>query len=34
LLFLMGAGICERSYADKGGKYQGQTDVTLPIVED
>lgn len=25
--------VCERSYKDKKGKYQGQTELTLPIVE-
>jgi dCTP deaminase len=29
-LFLKGEGPCEISYADKGGKYMGQTGVTLP----
>lgn len=24
---------CEKSYADKGGKYQGQTSITLPTVD-
>ncbi|MCD6034789.1 MAG: dcd [Rickettsiales bacterium] len=32
-LFLQGAGICEVSYADKGGKYQGQQGVTLPKID-
>ncbi|MDG1286480.1 MAG: dCTP deaminase [Rickettsiales bacterium] len=32
-LFLQGASECERSYADRKGKYQGQTGVTLPKVE-
>lgn len=31
LLFLRGE-LCETSYADRGGKYQGQTGVTLPRV--
>ncbi len=31
LVFLKGPG-CEWSYADKGGRYQGQTEVTLPFV--
>ena len=29
-LFLEGAGPCEVSYAERAGKYQGQTGVTLP----
>ncbi len=29
-LFLQGAGPCETSYADRAGKYMGQTGVTLP----
>lgn len=29
-LFLQGAGPCEVSYADRAGKYMGQTGVTLP----
>ena len=29
-LFLKGDSACEISYADKGGKYMGQTGVTLP----
>jgi dCTP deaminase len=33
LLFLMGDGICEQSYADKKGKYQGQVGVVLPRIE-
>ncbi len=34
-LFLRGEGECEVSYADRGGKYQGQTGVTLPrIIQD
>jgi dCTP deaminase len=33
LLFLTGDGLCEQSYADKKGKYQGQTGVTLPRIE-
>lgn len=32
-LFLKGEGICETSYRDRKGKYQGQTGVTLPRVE-
>jgi dCTP deaminase len=30
MLFLESDEICETSYADRGGKYQGQTGVTLP----
>ncbi len=30
LLFFEGDEVCERSYADKAGKYQDQVDVTLP----
>jgi dCTP deaminase len=33
LLFLAGDGICETSYKDKKGKYQGQVGVTLPRIE-
>ena len=33
LLFFAGDGICETSYADKKGKYQGQVEVTLPRIE-
>ena len=29
-LFLQGAGVCEVSYRDRKGKYQGQKGVTLP----
>jgi dCTP deaminase len=29
LLFLQGAEVCEKSYADKKGKYQAQKDITL-----
>ncbi len=32
VLFFAGAEQCERSYADKKGKYQGQTEVTLPRI--
>lgn len=32
VLFLQLTSPCLRSYADKGGKYQGQTDITLPKV--
>lgn len=31
-LFLRGEGVCETSYADRGGKYQGQRGVTLPRI--
>jgi dCTP deaminase len=31
LLFLESDEVCETSYKDKGGKYQGQKGVTLPI---
>lgn len=31
MLFLESDEVCETSYADKGGKYQGQRGVTLPI---
>lgn len=31
LLFLESDEVCETSYKDRGGKYQGQTGVTLPI---
>ena len=30
MLFLQSDEACETSYADRGGKYQGQTGVTLP----
>lgn len=30
MLFLGGDEVCETSYADRGGKYQGQVGVTLP----
>ncbi|WP_420841934.1 dCTP deaminase [Fimbriiglobus ruber] len=33
MLFLKGEAECRVSYADKGGKYQGQMGLTLPIVE-
>lgn len=33
LLFLGGDGICEQSYKDKKGKYQGQVGVVLPRIE-
>ena len=32
MLFLQAAAVCETSYADKKGKYQDQTGLTLPIV--
>lgn len=32
VLFFEGAEPCETSYADRNGKYQGQTGLTLPIV--
>ena len=32
-LFLKGESLCETSYKDRKGKYQGQTGVTLPKVE-
>ncbi len=31
MLFLESDEVCETSYADRGGKYQGQTGVTLPV---
>lgn len=31
MLFLESDELCETSYADRGGKYQGQTGVTLPV---
>ena len=31
-LFLKGDTVCETSYADRAGKYQGQTGVTLPRI--
>ena len=30
MIFLESDEPCERSYADRAGKYQGQTGVTLP----
>jgi dCTP deaminase len=30
MLFFESDEVCEVSYADRGGKYQGQTGVTLP----
>lgn len=33
LIFLAGDDVCEQSYRDKKGKYQGQTGVTLPRIE-
>lgn len=32
VLFFKGSEICETSYADKKGKYQGQQDLTLPKI--
>jgi dCTP deaminase len=32
VLFFKGAERCERTYADRKGKYQGQTEITLPKV--
>lgn len=32
VLFLSGDGICEKSYADKKGKYQAQKDITISKV--
>jgi len=32
VLFLSADGICDTSYADRKGKYQGQVDITLPKV--
>jgi dCTP deaminase len=31
VLFYQAADVCEISYADRGGKYMGQTKITLPI---
>ncbi len=33
LLFFRGDSVCERSYADKSGRYQNQVDITLPFVK-
>lgn len=33
ILFLGGDGICEKSYADKKGKYQSQKDITLSKID-
>ena len=33
LLFFAGDGVCEQSYKDKKGKYQGQVGVVLPRIE-
>jgi dCTP deaminase len=30
VLFIEGAGLCDHSYKDKSGKYQGQTGIVLP----
>lgn len=34
MLFFQSDDICHTSYADRGGKYQGQTGVTLPKMKD
>jgi dCTP deaminase len=31
MLFIGADDVCETSYKDRGGKYQGQTGVQLPI---
>lgn len=31
VLFYRGDEMCETSYADRGGKYQGQVNITLPV---
>jgi dCTP deaminase len=31
VLFYQASEVCETSYADRGGKYMGQTNITLPI---
>src|ERR1700752_5102306 len=33
VLFYQATDACETSYADRGGKYMGQTNITLPIAE-
>lgn len=33
VIFLSADGVCETSYADRAGKYQGQVEITLPTVE-
>ncbi len=33
LIFLQASQVCETSYADKAGKYQDQTGLTLPMVD-
>ena len=33
ILFLKGEEVCRTSYADKKGKYQDQTGLTLPVVQ-
>jgi len=33
VLFMSGDGICEKSYADKKGKYQAQKDITISKIE-
>lgn len=32
MIFLESDEVCETSYADRGGKYQGQTGVTVPVI--
>jgi dCTP deaminase len=32
VIFFEGDQVCERSYADKQGKYQGQQEITLPRI--
>ncbi len=32
MLFLESDMVCKTSYADRAGKYQGQTEVTLPVI--
>jgi len=33
MVFLKASRTCVSSYADKGGKYQDQTGLTLPLVD-
>jgi dCTP deaminase len=33
LIFLQADQVCEQSYADKAGKYQDQSGLTLPMVD-
>jgi dCTP deaminase len=33
MVFLQASRTCARSYADKSGKYQDQTGLTLPMVD-